>query len=55
MFETTDMKAGDILVFYRGSYKAYFEVFETMKHMEALIRRAVKNPLARVAKIGLLG
>jgi hypothetical protein len=45
---------GEFLYFYSGSYKAYLEVWSTLKHMELLTRAAVRNPLAKVARFGIL-
>ncbi len=44
---------GKFLFFYHGSYKAYLEVWSTLRHMEFLMRAAIKNPLAKVARFGI--
>jgi hypothetical protein len=45
---------GEFLFFYHGSYKAFLEVWSTLKHMELLLRAALRNPLAKVARFGIL-
>jgi hypothetical protein len=44
---------GEFLYVYQGSYKAYLEFWCTLKHMELLLRAAVRNPLAKVVRFGI--
>ena len=50
MYINTSRK--DLLV-YQGSYKAFLEEWSTLRHMEYLVRAAMKNPLAKVMRFGL--
>jgi len=50
MYINTDRR--DLIV-YQGSYKAFLEEWSTLKHIEYLLRAAMKNPLAKVMKFGL--
>jgi hypothetical protein len=45
-------KNKNILV-YQGSYNALLEDWSTLKHMELLLRVAMKNPLAKVMRFGM--
>ncbi len=40
-------------LFYLGSYKAYLEEYSTLFHLERMIERAMKNPLASTVKFGI--
>ena len=42
-------------IFYSGSYKAFLEVYSTLKHFERILARAMKNPLANAVKFGIYG
>jgi len=44
---------GGCLLIYNGSYKAYLEVWSTLRHMELLLRAAMRNPLAKVVRFGM--
>jgi len=47
-------RLGEYLLVYHGSYKAYLEVWSTLKHMELLLRAAMRNPLAKVVRFGII-
>ncbi len=40
-------------LFYLGSYKAYLEEYSTLCHVERMLERAMKNPLASAVKFGI--
>jgi len=45
---------GDYLLVYHGSYKAYLEVWSTLRHMELMLRAAMRNPLAKIVRFGII-
>jgi hypothetical protein len=55
MFRTLGCVCYRVLLFYRGSYKAYLEDYSTLDVMERLFRRSMTNPLAQITKFGLFG
>jgi len=55
MFSTLGCECEDYWLFYSGSYKAYLEVYSTLNHMEKMVSKAVKNPLANAVKFGIFG
>ena len=55
MFSTLGCECEDYWLFYGGSYKAYLEVYSTLDHLEKIISKAVKNPLANAVKFGIFG
>jgi len=55
MFSTLGCECEDYWLFYGGSYKAYLEVYSTLNHLEKIISKAVKNPLANAVKFGIFG
>ena len=42
-------------LFYSGSYGAMLETYSTFLHFERVLTKAMKNPLAGVAKFGIFG
>jgi hypothetical protein len=54
-FSTLGCRCSDYWLFYSGSYKAYLEVYSTLNHMEKMVSKAVKNPLANAVKFGIFG
>jgi hypothetical protein len=45
----------DHWLFYNGSYKAYLESYATLRHLENILSKAMKNPLANAVKFGVFG
>jgi len=41
--------------FYSGSYKAFLETYCTLTHLERLLAKAMRNPLAHCVKFGIFG
>jgi hypothetical protein len=42
-------------VFYLGSYKAYLEEYSTLIHFERVLAQTMKNPLAPIIRLGIIG
>jgi hypothetical protein len=55
MFSTLGCECKDYWLFYRGSYKAYLEVYCTLSHFERILAKSMKNPLANAIKFGIFG
>jgi hypothetical protein len=54
-FSTLGCDCHNFWVFYNGSYKAYLETYETLRHFENILPKAMKNPLANAVKFGIFG
>jgi hypothetical protein len=55
MFSTLGCSCHEYWVFYSGSYKALLEEYSTLTHIERILVRAIKNPLACAVKFGIFG
>jgi hypothetical protein len=44
---------GKCLLVYHGSRNSYLDNWSTLKHMELLLRAAMRNPLAKVVRFGM--
>jgi hypothetical protein len=45
----------DYLIFYMGSYKALLEEYSTLRHLEVILGKTLRNPLAQLLQIGIYG
>ncbi|MDR1895785.1 MAG: hypothetical protein LBR10_03235 [Prevotellaceae bacterium] len=43
------------LIFYMGSYKALLEEYSTLRHLEVILGKTLRNPLAQLLQIGIYG
>jgi len=54
-FSTLGCKCYDYWLFYNGSYKAHLEEYCTLMHLERVLAKSMKNPLANAVKFGIFG
>jgi hypothetical protein len=54
-FSVLGFDALSCIIIYRGSYKAYLEVYATLDDMEKLLVKACPHPLAKITKFGIFG
>ncbi|GHU80713.1 hypothetical protein AGMMS49992_33790 [Clostridia bacterium] len=54
-FSALDVDFDSFWLFYSGSYKAYLEEYNTFKHMELMLAKAMTNPLKDIVKFGIFG
>jgi hypothetical protein len=54
-FSTLGGQCKEYWLFYSGSYKAYLEEYTTLEHLERILSKTMKNPLANTIKFGIFG
>jgi hypothetical protein len=54
-FSTLGCQCDAYWLFYMGSSDAYLEDYSTLRHLENILSKAIKNPLAKAVKFGMFG
>jgi hypothetical protein len=54
-FSTLGCQCDAYWIFYMGSSDAYLEDYSTLRHLENILAKAMKNPLAKAVKFGMFG